>query len=184
MDGDDVARAADLAPDSHGLTILPFLAGERSPIWNDRATAVIAGLTLHTRREHLIRAAMEAVAYRFARLYEALRDVALADHQIVANGAAILRSPAWLQITADVLAHPLLALPPGDEASARGAAVAALDAIGLAPLGSTGDPAANALLIVPNDAHIPAYQAARDRQARLERLLFPGGGRWDEVEEE
>ncbi len=180
MDGTDVARAATVAPDSHGLTILPFLAGERSPIWNDRATAVIAGLTLHTKREHIVRAAMEAVAYRFSRLYDALRDIALADHHIIANGAAILRSPTWLQITADVLAHPLHALPPGDEASARGAAVAALDAIGLAPLGSTDDPAAGASLIAPNAAHAPAYQAARNRQTRLERLLFPNGGRWDE----
>ncbi len=179
LDGDDVARAATLAPDSHGLTILPFLAGERSPIWNDRATAVIAGLTLHTQREHIIRAAMESVAYRFSRLYDALREVALPDHQIVANGAAILRSPTWLQITADVLAHPLLALPPGDEASARGAAVAALDALGLAPLGSTDDPAMGASLIRPNAAHFAAYQAGRNRQEQLEHLLFPHGGRWD-----
>lgn len=179
LDGDDVARAGTLAPDSHGLTILPFLAGERSPIWNDRATAVIAGLTLHTRREHIIRAAMESVAYRFSRLYDSLREVARPDHQIVANGAAILRSPAWLQITADVLAHPLLALPPGDEASARGAAVAALDALGLAPLGSTDDPATGASLIRPNAAHFAAYQAGRARQEHLEHLLFPSGDGWD-----
>ena len=50
------AAAAALAPDSTGLTFLPFLAGERSPGWYDDASGVIAGLTVTTGPEHLIRA--------------------------------------------------------------------------------------------------------------------------------
>lgn len=65
--------AEALPPASHGLTILPFLSGERSPIWSDSATGVVAGLTLHTRPEHLLRAGMEAVTYRLALLYDSLR---------------------------------------------------------------------------------------------------------------
>ncbi|HEY8446615.1 MAG TPA: gluconokinase [Thermomicrobiales bacterium] len=180
LEGDDMAKAAELPPDSHGLTILPFIAGERSPIWNDRATGIIAGMTLHTRREHVLRAAMEAVAYRFARLYDAIRAVAAPDHEIAANGAAILRSPLWLQITADTLAHPLLTLPPEEEASARGAAVAALDSLGVAALGETDDPAAGVPVVPPDQTKAAAYRAGRERQMLLERLLFPDGGSWDE----
>ena len=72
FDDQEMADAALLAPDAHGLTLLPFLAGERSPIWNDRAHGVVAGLTLHTTKADLLRAGMESVAYRFARLYRAM----------------------------------------------------------------------------------------------------------------
>ena len=79
-DDEATKAAAALAPDSTGLTFLPFLAGERSPGWYDDATAVIAGLTLSTRPEHLIRAGMEAVAYRLAAVYDALGPLAAAEH--------------------------------------------------------------------------------------------------------
>ena len=56
---------AAIAPDSHGLTILPFLAGERSPDWATDARGTISGLRLHTRPVDILRAGYEAVAYRF-----------------------------------------------------------------------------------------------------------------------
>ena len=179
-DDDDMVRAMALEPDAHGLTVLPFLAGERSPIWNDRAAAVIAGLTLNTSRADLLRAGMEAVGLRFARLYEALRTVAAKEHEIVASGAAILNSPAWLQITADCLNHPLLAPPPNEEASARGAAIMALLALGtISGLGDIADPVAGAHTLRPGHAAAATYQGALRRQSVLEALLFPGGSSWD-----
>ena len=114
-DDETTMAAAALAPDSTGLTFLPFLAGERSPGWHDDASGVIAGLTLSTRPEQLIRAGMEAVAYRLADVYDALRPLASAEHEIVASGGAILVMPSWLQITADALGHTLIASTPGDE---------------------------------------------------------------------
>jgi gluconokinase len=181
FDGDEMHQAADLKPDAHGLTFLPFLAGERSPIWNDEATAVIAGLTLSTGRPELLRCGMEAVALRFARLYAALKTVAAPEHEIVANGAALLRSPSWLQITADTLAHAIVALPPAAEASARGAAIAALAATGMIDgIGDASDPVEEATRVGPVAANAPIYQRALERQTRLERLLFPNGGSWDQ----
>ncbi|HET7093575.1 MAG TPA: FGGY-family carbohydrate kinase, partial [Thermomicrobiales bacterium] len=173
VDSADMAAAAELPPDAHGLTILPFVAGERSPAWHDEANGIVAGLTLATRPEDLLRAAMEAVAYRFARIYDALRPLAADPHQIVANGGAILNSPAWLHITADALGHPLIALPPSDEASARGAALMAAVAVGLAPnLAAAPDPAADCPVYAPDPAHAARYHAGRLRQERLEALLF------------
>ncbi len=168
------AAAAAVHPDGHGLTVLPFVAGERSPGWHDRAAGVVAGLTLATRPEHLLRAAMEAVAYRFARLYEALRPQATAEHEIVANGGAILNSPLWLGIVADALGHDLRALPPEDEASARGAALVALVAAGVLPdLGTAPDPAAGATVHRPDPARHEVYRRGRERQEALEAKLFP-----------
>jgi gluconokinase len=170
------AAAVALPPDATGLTFLPFLAGERSPGWYGDATGTIAGVTLATRPEHLIRSAMEAVAYRFAAIYDALRPLASADHQIVVSGGGILGFPAWLQITADVLGHPLIALAPGDETTARGAALMAAVDHGILPsLESAPDAAAGGAVYRPDMAHHDRYRAGRERQAGLELALVTAG---------
>ncbi len=179
--GDETARlAAALPPDAHGLTVLPFLAGERSPAWHDRSAGVVAGLTLATGPEALLRAGMEAVAYRFATLYDRLCSLAEHEHAIVANGGAILRSPTWLQIVADTLGHDLLTLNPEAEASARGAALLALEAVGALPdLAAAPDPAEGGTVYRPDPARHSRYQAGRARQRKLEALLYGPAGAWD-----
>jgi gluconokinase len=175
---DDPATAAAnaLPADSTGLTFLPFLAGERSPAWHDDASGVIAGLTLSTRPSDLIRAALEAVAYRLANVYDTLAPVAAPDHRIVASGGAILSMPTWLQITADCLGHALEALAPGDETTARGAALMAAMAAGLLPaLDDAPDPVSHATAYLPDMTNHQRYQAGRERQARLEQTLVQGG---------
>lgn len=179
--GDETARlAAALPPDAHGLTVLPFLAGERAPAWHDRSSGVVAGLTLATGPEALLRAGMEAVAYRFAAIYDRLCPLVERGHAIVANGGAILRSPAWLQIVADTLGHDLLTLDPEAEASARGAALLALEASCLLPnLAAAPDPAAGGTVYRPDPDRHARYQAGRDRQRKLEGLLYSPDGAWD-----
>jgi gluconokinase len=168
--------AVALPPDSTGLTILPFLAGERSPGWHDDATGVMAGLTLATEPKDLIRAAMEAVAYRLADVYGALNPLAALEHQIVVSGGAILGMPSWLQITADVLGHTLTAPAPDDETTARGAAkMAAVGAGILSSLDDGVDIAEGAVDAVPNMEHCERYREGRERQARLEQVLAVNG---------
>jgi gluconokinase len=171
--GDETtAAAATLPPDSTGVTFLPFLAGERSPGWHDDASGVIAGLTMSTRPEHLIRAGMEAVAYRLAGVYDALRPLASPDHEIIASGGAILVMPSWLQITADALGHALFASTPGDESTARGAAlVAAVEAGILSGVDVDSDVAAGTTRYAPNLANHERYRVGRERQTRLEQTL-------------
>jgi gluconokinase len=174
--GEATRIASELEADSTGLTFLPFLAGERSPGWHDDATAVIAGLTVATRPEHLIRAGMEAIAYRLADVYEALAPLASQDHQIVVSGGAILVMPPWLGITADVLGHALAAMTPGDETTARGAALmAGVEAGILAKLDSASDVMSSTTEYVPDMADHGRYRAARERQARLEQTLVQSG---------
>ncbi len=180
FDSETMELAGELEPDRHKLTFLPFLAGERSPIWNDHATAVIAGLTLSTGKVELVRAGMESVALRFARLYVGLKRVAADDHEIVANGAALLKSPVWQQITADALNHPIVALPPEEESSARGAAVLALLHTGtVTAISELEDPARGAPRIESIERNIDAYRLALARQTKLEKLLFVAGSSWD-----
>lgn len=163
-------EAERMAPDSHGLTVLPLLAGERSPTWNDDATGVIAGLTLATRPGQIYRATLEATAYRFAAIHDALLPLIEPDHQILANGAAALKSPLWLQVISDTLGRPLSALDADAEASARGAAIGALEAIGALP-SIRPDTVPVKDTYAPDPSATNAYRAGRARQARLETAM-------------
>ncbi|MGQ9524701.1 MAG: gluconokinase [Armatimonadota bacterium] len=144
---EDEAEAAGMEPDSHGLTFVPLLAGERSPGWANWATGLIAGLTLSTRPSHILRAAMEAVACRFAVIHELLWPFVTADHEVIATGRALLSSPAWMQMMADALNRRVVASAE-PEASRRGAALLALEVMGAvhsledvpAPVGEAYDP--------------------------------------------
>jgi len=166
------AEAERMMPDNHGLTVLPFLAGERSPSWDDAATGTITGLKLATTPAEVFRATLEATAYRFAAIYDDLRAVVVPDHEIHANGAAVLASPLWLQIMADVLGHRIDALDAEAEASACGAAICALEAIGARPsLRSPHDEIIRAY--EPDPTTAAAYADGRSRHLALERAMHP-----------
>jgi gluconokinase len=122
------SKLAAFEPDSHGLTILPFWSGERSTGWSSDARGVIFGLKQETQPAEIVRAALEAIAYRFALIARDLDPVAL-HAQFVATGNALRSSPVWIQIIADVLGRPI-ALGNAAEASIRGAALLALEAVG------------------------------------------------------
>lgn len=161
---------AEVAPDSHGLTLLPFLAGERSPGWQSKARAAVTGLSLHTRPIEILRASLESVAYRFAKIARLLEPVVPEDREIVASGGALLQSPVWLQIMADVLGQPVVASAV-KEASSRGAALLALEALGFldgieeveTPLGARFDPCPK---------RHRRYRNALERHDQLYRLLL------------
>jgi gluconokinase len=163
------AEVAALAPDSHGLTVLPFLAGERSPGWAATARGAVLGLTLATRPVDLVRAGLEAVALRFALLARILDEAMPAPEQIVATGGALLRSPAWIQIVADALGRPVVASAE-PEASSRGAALLALERLGALPSVETA-PAGLGAVYEPDSARHAVYQAALERQQRYYALL-------------
>jgi gluconokinase len=122
---DDIAA---LEPDSHGLTVLPFWSGERSTGWLAEARGGIFGLRQQTTPVEIARAVLESIAYRFALIARAL-DAVAPNATIAASGNALRSSPAWLQIIADVLGRPLH-LGGSGEASSRGAALLALEAVG------------------------------------------------------
>jgi gluconokinase len=166
-DDDAVERAlAERAADSHRLTVLPFLAGERAPGWRAAKRAVIAGLSLDTSALDIAQAAMEAVALRLALVYRLLAPHASAAHLIVASGGAATRSRAWTQILADALGHAVT-WSQEPEATSRGAALLALDALGVltnpaavrAPLGET---------FRPDPERHARYAAALERQTALD----------------
>src|SRR5882672_3541812 len=152
------AELAAMEPDAHGLTFLPFLAGERSPGWVAHARASIAGLSLDTRPAQILRAGMEAVALRFALIHGMIRDVIPQAAETVASGGALLKSPAWTRILADAIGRPLL--PSAEpEASCRGAALLTLEALGMIPR-LEEHPALLGAAVAPDAGRHARYQAA------------------------
>ena len=97
---------------------------------------------------------------------------ALAQAQIVGSGGALLHSPVLQCVLADVLGLPL-ALSAIDEASARGTAILALQALGALPKNHAPMPPTS--VIAPNSANRAIYQAAAQRQERLYAALLGGG---------
>jgi len=122
------SQIAELEPDAHGLTVLPFWSGERSTGWSTDARGGIFGLRQKTKPVEIVRATLEAIAYRFALIARAL-DAVAPEATIFASGNALRSSPAWLQIIADVLGRPLM-FGGAAESSIRGAALLALEAVG------------------------------------------------------
>lgn len=125
---DAEAIIAKRAPGAHGLTFLPFLAGERSTGYNESAHGAILGITSSTDSIDIVHAAFEAVAYRFAEILDQLNSV-VKIKEIVASGGALRESPVWTQIIADVLGRDLL-MNDVPESSSRGAVLLALESIG------------------------------------------------------
>lgn len=144
-------------PESHGLTFLTLLGGERSPGWHPDASGAISGLTLDTTPLDLRQAALEGVAFRFAEVLELMPEV----DEVVATGGALLKDREWVQIMADALARPVT-LSRVKEASLRGAAVVTLERLGGRPRGT-----AVGAVVEPRPEHADAYRAAFERQREL-----------------
>ena len=160
------ARAvAALPPDGHGLTVLPFWAGERSPGWHVGARAAITGMNLHTTPEDILQASLEAVAYGFAAVRDLLLNQYPAAVEIVASGGALVHDPTWTQMMADTFGVPVTTSRVF-EASSRGAALLASHSLGLLP--DLGDvPAYLGKTYTPDTARHEIYEKARARQEAL-----------------
>lgn len=158
-----------LEPDAHGLTVLPFWSGERSTGWHADARGGIFGLRQQTRPFEILRAVLESIAYRFALIARALDEVA-PNATIVASGNALRSSPVWLQIIADVLGRPLL-VGGTAEASSRGAALLALEAVGkIASIEE--DQFAIDQVFEPDLSRHARYQQGLARQEELYQQLY------------
>jgi gluconokinase len=162
-------KLAALDPDVHGLTILPFWSGERSTGWSPDARGVILGLRQETQPVEIVRAALEAIAYRFASIAHALEPIA-PGARIVATGNALRSSPVWIQIMADVLGRPIR-LGNSTEASIRGAALLALEAVGkIATIEDVS--VSTAEVFQPDMARHVRYREGLARQEELYERLF------------
>ena len=100
------AMAARIPPGADGLTFLPYLHGERSPLMDPNVRGGFIGLTMSHGRGHLARAVLEGVACSLRAGRDAVADVGVAPSSWLASGNG-LASPLWRSIVADVFGKPL-----------------------------------------------------------------------------
>jgi gluconokinase len=159
-----------MTPGAHGLTVLPFFAGERSPYWRGDLRGVLMGMGLATRPEEIVRASLESVALRFRQIYRILCGAVGSPKEVIASGGALLKSKAWTQMMADSLGRPLTACLE-QEASSRGAALLALERIGaIADL--TERPARLAETFQPIGEHEAIYDRLLSDQEALFKKIW------------
>ncbi len=102
---DLVREAGAVPPGSDGLLLLPYLAGERTPIFDTRARGVLVGLTLRHRRGHLFRAAYEGIAFGIRQILELLDSPENPVERLVAVGGGT-QGGLWTQVVSDVTGRP------------------------------------------------------------------------------
>ena len=158
-DEQELERAMAAPPSSGcGLTVLPFWVSERAPTWPEDLRGTILGLTQSTSALDVLRATREAVFHRLAQIAEAIP----ARRFVVSGG--IEKSRADLQLLADLLGGRVVACSE-PEASLRGAAVFALEKLGI-----DVRPPSTGRLIHPRLRFSRQYVVARKRQQQLEKL--------------
>ncbi|MBZ8180772.1 gluconokinase [Oscillatoria salina] len=113
---------------AEGLIFHPYLAGERSPLWDGNARASFFGLSLRHTKAHLIRAVLEGVVYNLYLVFQALEDVVGKGDTILASGG-FAKSSIWRQILADVFNREIT-VPTMHESTSFGAAILGLYALG------------------------------------------------------
>ena len=160
--------AARVMPGADGVVFLPYLMGERSPVWDGRASGAFVGLNLFHTRAHLYRAVLEGVTLALRHNMEAGAKgaVKLEDRLIVVGGAA--RSDLWMQIIADVTGYPVWTIREDVEAALGAARLAALG-IGLIAR-QDGD---SWITLVERAAPDPARKARYDAVFAVYAGLYP-----------
>jgi gluconokinase len=158
---------AAMPPDAHGLTILPFFLGARSPDWVDGRKACIAGITAATTPLEIYQATLESIGLRFAVLKKRLDRAWPGKRHIVASGAGLLRSPIWGRIVANCIGEEVQ-ISGVEEGSLRGAALLAWERLGSA-IDSFDSPVER--IISPDPGAHSRYAEAMERQEALDLAL-------------
>jgi xylulokinase len=168
-----IEEAAATPPGADGVLFLPYLAGERSPLWDPTARGAFVGLTLGHGRGHLARAILEASALAIRHVAEPIlaAGIAVGDMRVCGGPA---RSETWNQIKADVTGLAV-AVPSVLETAVMGAAV-----LGATGIGAYADvPAAIRGMtrvghrLAPRPQYRDLYDAAYDAYVRLHPAIAP-----------
>lgn len=167
---DLLSRAAESSPPgANHLVFLPYMYGERSPVWDTDARGVLFGLSLATRKADIVRAIMEGAAYGLRHNVEAAAAGGFDPHTLACVGGGA-RSAVWNQIKADILQRPIV-LPAASSGAAMGDAIVAAAAAGLYP--SVEDAVAHMVTEGATYHPRPEYAALYDELYAIYRDLYP-----------
>ncbi|MCM1296253.1 MAG: gluconokinase [Muribaculaceae bacterium] len=150
------AYAEDIPIGCDGLTFLPYFTGERSPDWNDKATGIMYGLSLHHTDRHIIRAAMEGALFRLYEVFLCMKDLGCNMEVLHASGG-YAKSDVWLQMQADLFGTDIQ-ISEVTEGAALGAAYLAMQGVGRLRYGELLDSMKSVKRITANPNRHELYQ--------------------------
>ena len=161
---DFLNQALSVEPGAGGLFFLPYLMGERAPIWNPDAKGVLFGLRINQGQAEMVRASMEGVIYCLYAISQPIFEKTEIRNIYASGGFA--RNELWLQILSDIFNLPVL-ICETVENSSWGAAICGMKALGIpvsakAPVSKT---------YIPNAAAHSIYEKGFRKFQRLYELL-------------
>lgn len=163
-------KIKDVTAGADGLIFLPFILGERAPIWDSNASGVFFGIKSHHTQAYFTRAVLEGVSMALYNIAENMEKYGLAIDVINVSGGFV-HSTEWLQILADIFGKKFCLINTND-ASALGAAYMGLKKLGLIEnydslqLKTTKE-------IYPNQENFKYYQKQYLRYTDLYKTLSP-----------
>jgi len=176
-----VREARKVPPGSDGLLVLPYFAGERTPIFDPDARGVVAGLTLQHGRGHLFRAVYEGIAFGIRQILGLLDTEANPVRRLVAVGGGT-QGGLWTRIVSDVTGRRQ-EVPQVTIGASYGDALLAAIGSGLAPAGTDWtrpgkiiepDPASRNTYDVLFEQYTSLYRSTRTEVHELARLQQAG----------
>lgn len=158
-------KAANVSPGANGLIFVPYILGERAPLWNAHARGMFYGLSIEHDQSHILRAVLEGVllaVYDYGHLLLQNRSP-----QTIRASGGFIRSPFWVQMLSDIFNLPVQVSGAEDD-SARGAVILGLQALGIdnsmrTEAGRTFN---------PNAALHPQYMACYDKYLQYRNALL------------
>lgn len=176
-----LAEAERVPAGAGGLVVLPYFAGERTPLFDPQARGLVLGLTLSHGRGHLYRALLEATAFGVRHILETMAGGGAAPSRLIAVGGGT-RGGLWTRIVSDVTGRPQ-ELPRETIGASHGDALLAAIAAGLASPETpwnereaivSPDPALAGRYDALYDIYRSLYPATRDQAHALARLQAEG----------
>lgn len=122
-------EATKIKPGAGGLIFLPYLNGERSPMWDENVRGAFIGLTSSHKQTHIIKAVLEGICFGLLDSVYAVEDTGNSIEKIYLSGG-IIKSKEWVQIFANITGKNIVINDAAD-ASALGAAFVGMKAVGL-----------------------------------------------------
>ncbi len=160
--------AEKVSAGSDGLVFLPYMSGERTPIWNPRAKGVYYGLDFSKTKGHFVRATMEGVAFSVRHNLEVAK-IAGADAEVLRSMGGSANSLLWTQIKSDITGKPII-VPDSDTATTLGAAI--LAGVGVGVYSDFQEAVDTTVTIKRNHSPNPEVKAVYDRNYEIYLELY------------
>ena len=122
-------EATQIKAGAEGLIFLPYLNGERSPMWDENVRGAFIGLTSSHKQTHVIKALLEGICFGLLDVIKAVEESDKSIEKIYLSGG-IIKSPEWVQIFANITGKNIVINDAAD-ASALGAAFVGMKAVGV-----------------------------------------------------